>query len=84
MCVLYLVPDDRCVVTTVETWAGHLPTFIPLQHYTALLRRGASHTGSRHHVQIKEKLAATEQQEPEHLLQVQSCGHTLTLKSYCC
>lgn len=50
MCVLDLVPDDICVVTTTETWAGDFPTCIHTEIFTALLRVEASQTGFFHHL----------------------------------
>lgn len=49
MCGLHLVPGDICVVTTAETWAGDLPTFMQGHKYPSLLRE-ASLTVFLHHL----------------------------------
>lgn len=62
-CELYLVtllvPDDICVVTAVETWAGNLPIFTSELDITALFRLEASQVGFVQHLQMEGPPAAT-------------------------
>lgn len=72
VCVLHLVPDDICVVTTIETWAEDFPACTHEQVFTALLRLETSQAVFLHHLQMEGPIAATGQQRNEHWIEAQS------------